>query len=51
MKIRALDLDEKRCFRPYEKPRIRVIRPKLNQSITTTISSSSPPPKRPTREL
>jgi hypothetical protein len=31
---------------PYEKPKIRVIKPRLDGSVTTTISSSSPPVKR-----
>ena len=37
--------------RPYEKPKVRLVKPKLDSSITTTISSSSPHVKKAQEKL
>lgn len=38
-------------FRLYERPKIRIVRPRLDESITTTINSSSPQTKRTERKV
>jgi hypothetical protein len=42
---------QKTQVRLYEGPRVRVVRPKLDESITTTINSSSPQTKRIERKV
>jgi hypothetical protein len=37
--------------RLYERPKVRVVRPKLDSSVTTTINSSSPNAKRPQEKV